>query len=613
MNDYLRNFIEHSGQVDSLLAAAVLWIGLAAIGSLFIGKDQPREAAPFLGWAVVSFVFTTFGVLTNIPFSYLALAMILPVLFGIGLAWRRKIGFLPGDILKMAVLAAPLILLVSAMIGSQWDEFTDWLMTPRLLLRTDAFPNRDNVHLSGALAAYPFGWHYIAYLASKIGGRFLENAGALINLFMLLTFGLISARLILAGSGRAYENISRGWGLYALGGLFATVLSTTFAQKVALTSYADVSTAAILGIAGLLGWRMLEAISDEQESIARRYAIQIGLLMMLLVNLKQSTVALFAIFVFALFLTGLRDPRIKITNLLRQLPWIIIPGIIIFLLWRHYVSMELSSSEMSVRPISQWYISYIPDILLRMLTVLSKKGAFLILFVVVVFFGVRAALRYRTPFDRLALLVALVFLGHNAFLLFAYVTTFGKFDALRVASYWRYNMQLGMLGVVFMSYGVGYAWKQYGEHRFDIRKLSWLPVLLMVVMPFVFANKLRFDRFQPTSHYRTVGADLGELLTMGDTLLVLDPKGSGESAAISRYELGGSDIYKMYVSLYQKPSFKSISQLISKYAFSHILIHSVTPDVTGVLRMELANDQSYLVRGSDKDGWQVVRAWPFPN
>lgn len=613
MNKYISNFIEHTGQVDSVLASAVLWIALAAIGSLFITKDQPREQAPFLGWAVVSAVFTAFGVLTKIPFTYLAVAIGFLAFAGGVYAWRRKVSFLPSGLLKMAILAAPLILLVSAMIGSQWDEFTDWLMTPRFLIQTDAFPTKDNVHLSGSLAAYPFGWHYINYLASKISGRFLENAGALINLFILLTFGLISARLILAGSENQNDKASPGWGLYALGGLFATVLSTTFAQKVALTSYADVGTAAILGIGGLLGWYLLEALAEQREDTARRYAMQLGLVMMLLVNLKQSTVALFAILVFAIVLVGIRDPRVRFFRLLKKLPWIILPPIIIFLLWRHYVSMELSSSEMGVRPISEWFFDIIPDILLRMFLVLSKKGAFLALFVVIVGFGIRALFNFRTPFDRLALLVALVFLGHNAFLFFAYIATFGKFDALRAASYWRYNMQLGMLGVVFMSYSAGYAWRNYGQGRFNIQKFSGVAIALMVLMPFAFANKLRFDRFQPTSHYRVVGAELGGFLTKGNSLLVLDPKGSGESAAISRYELGGSDIYKTYVSLYQKPSLKSISKLLRDHHFSHILIHSVTSDVTDALNLKLNMKTSYLVEADKSGGWRIVKSWPFPD
>ena len=603
MNDYVNNFIQHSGQVDSFLASAVLWIAFCAIGSLFIARGQAREAAPFLGWSVVSLIFTAFGVLTKIPFTYLAIGTaVLAVTAGVYSRYRKG-RFLPAGMLKMALLGAPLILLVSAMVGSQWDEFSDWLITPRLLLQTDTFPNKSNVHLSGSLAAYPFGWHYVTYLASQIGGRFLENAGALVNVFMLLTFGLISARLIREGMGRDDGFATPGWGMYAVGGLFAMVLSTTFAQKVALTSYADVATAATLGVGGLLSWTMLGALAAERETEARRYAMQIGLLMMLLVNLKQSTVVLFIILVFAILLTGLRDPYVKFPCLIRTLPWIIVPPVIIFILWRYYISTELPSSEMKMAPISEWLFQYIPEILQRMLLVLSKKGAFLALLIVILGFGIRAVLRFRTPFDSLALLIALVFLGHNTFLFFAYVSTFGKFDALRAASYWRYNMQLGMLGVVFMSYGLGVAWKNYGQGRFNIEKFAWISVALMVLMPFVFANKLRFDRFQPLPHYRAVGAEMNKLLLPGDRLTVIDPLGSGESGVIARYEMGGTTIFRNYIGLYQKPSLEMLTRHFLGGNYSHALVHSVTPDVTGALNLALDENNSHLLEVSYDRIW----------
>ena len=612
MNDYVSNFIEHGGQVDSFLASAVLWIGFAAIGSLFIARGEAREAAPFLGWSVVSVIFTGFGVLTKIPFTYLAIATAVLALVAGRYSMRREGGFLPAGMAKMAILAAPLLLLVSAMLGSQWDEFSDWLITPRLLLQTDAFPNRENVHLSGSLAAYPFGWHYVTYLASQLGGRFMENAGALVNVFMLLTFGLIAARLIGEGLRHDDQASAPGWGLVALGGLLATVLSTTFAQKVALTSYADVATAATLGVGGLFGWIMLGALAEGRDSEARRQAMHIGLLMMLLVNLKQSTVVLFLLLVGAIVLTGLRDPRIKWKNLVQSLPWMVVPPAIIFILWRYYITTELPRSEMNMLPFSEWLIAYIPDILQRMLLVLSKKGAYLALLIVIVGFGVRALLRLRTPFDRLALLVALVFLGHNAFLLFAYVTTFGKFDALRAASYWRYNMQLGMIGVVFMSYGAGLAWKNYLQGRFNIAKLGWIPVSLMLITPFIFANKLRFDRFQPIPHFRAVAVELNELLSKGDILTVLDPLGTGESAVIARYEMGGTEIYKSYLAVFHPLTVESVANHLLVGKYTHVLLHSVSPDVLGAVNMDLATGSSYLLENDAPGKWHVVRSWQVP-
>ena len=74
MNRYFENFIQHSGQIDSFLAATTVWIAFAAIGSLFLGRDKIIEAVPLYGWAVVSFALTALGVLKFIPFSTLGAA-----------------------------------------------------------------------------------------------------------------------------------------------------------------------------------------------------------------------------------------------------------------------------------------------------------------------------------------------------------------------------------------------------------------------------------------------------------------------------------------------------------------------------------------------------------
>ena len=158
------------------------------------------------------------------------------------------------------------------------------------------------------------------------------------------------------------------------------------------------------------------------------------------------------------------------------------------------MSEELPGREFAIRPLSGWLIEYIPEILTKMLVVLSKKGAYLALMIGVIRFGIRAIIRFRTPFDCLSVNVAAVFLGHNAFLLFSYVAAFGKQDALRAASFWRYNIQVGLLAVVFTSYGLGIAWKTWGADRFKGWRPAWLPIFLILIAPFVLANKLRFDR-----------------------------------------------------------------------------------------------------------------------
>lgn len=612
MDGYLGNFFEHPGQAVSFLSAAAVWLALSALGALVAGRERFQEATPLYGWAVVSFAFTVTGVFTPVPFTPLAALLGLLALFSCVVLVPRGDRILPPGSLRIALLALPLLLLVSAMVGSQWDEFSDWLMGPRLLLDIDTFPDNANKHRGGTLAAYPYGWHLISYLAGRLAGGLIENAGALVNVFLLLTFGLAAIRLLRHGVDEKTELALPGWGLIALGGLAATLLNPTFAQKVALTSYADVATAVCIGFGGVLGWTMLDALGRDARREAHRLAFQIGLVMLVLVNLKQATVVLFVLVVGAILLAGLRDPGIRFMDLLKTVPAMVIPGIVIYLVWRYYVSTALTGAELSVMPIDQWKIGLIPEIVWQMLVVLSKKGAYLALMAAAVFFAVRGLIRFQGPFDRLAIIVGAVFIGYNAFLLFAYVATFGEKDALRAASLWRYNMHLGLLGVAFAAYGLGLLWKARAPWGLRTARLQWLPVALMLIAPIIFADKLRFDRHPPVPHFRAVGAEVAGLLKPGDRLFVLDPKGSGESGVITRYELRNLGVYRGFFSAFHPQTVEGFRSIFQKQGFTHVLMHSSVPEMHQVLGMDLPAGNSYLMKSDGRGGWKVQHTWKRP-
>ncbi|MBC8268845.1 MAG: hypothetical protein H8E36_08860 [Rhodospirillaceae bacterium] len=614
MTDYFANFVQHGGQIDSFLASAILWVGFFAIGSFFIGTKGEKkvyEAAPFFGWAIINFVLTVLGVFGRFPFPIVAVGLGGIATVALIFAFKREQRLFPAGTVKIILLATPLLLLVSAMVGSQWDEFSDWLISPRLMLETGTFPTAADAHRGGTLAAYPYGWHFVTYLASLIAGRFLENAGALINVFMLLTFSFLSIRFIRTGLGQEDDISTPGWTLCAIGGLSTTLLNTTFVQKVALTSYADVATATVTGLSVVIGWYMLGALAEGKHREALKNALQIGLLMMLLVNLKQSTVVMAVIVVCAIGLAGLRDPKITIRDLFAMLPRMVIPAIFIFIVWRYYIGQELPAREMKMAAFSDWFFEYIPQILSRMLLVLTKKGAYLFLLVVIIGFGIRAMVKYRTPFDRFAIIAGAVFLGHNAFLFVAYLSSFGQYDALRAASYWRYNMQLGMIGVVFTTYGLGILWQKHIEGRAWPKRYSWLPVVLMIIAPFIFANKLRFDRHQPVPYFRVVAAELNDLLVSGNKVNVLDPKGSGESGIIARYELGRIGIYRGFLSIFHHPEKEVLRSDLNTNA-SHLLVHSLSPVVQEVLALDMDEKHSYLLENDRNGGWRIIKTWEKP-
>ena len=612
MENYLGYFLESGDQVVALAAAAVVWLGFTAIGAAVGGRRRLGEIDYLVGWSLVSFGFTFAGVFLRIPFTWLAAAAGFAAAVGAFMAWRRDRRLLPDGIGRIALLGLPFLIMVSAVQGSQWDEFTDWLVIPRYLLETDAFPSRDNPFSKAVFTGYPYSWHFVSYLVGRLAGGLIESAGALSNVILLFAYGLLMVRLMLTAAGRHPEAEPVRWSLAALAMLLVTLLNPTFAQKIVLTAYAETASAVAAGSALVLGWMVLEALAAREYDRARTLAWSMGLVLALLANLKQATLVLVVLIVLATAFVALRDRAVPLKRFVRLLGAMVLPTVAIYLAWRYHVATELTRGEMPLRPPGEWFIALIPQILAKMAIVLAKKGAYLALALAVIGFGVVGFWRARTSFDRLAALAALVMLGYNAFLLFAYLASFSKFDALRAASYWRYNMHLGGVVVAFAAYGGALLWRRWLSGRVRIARLAWLPVVLIIAAPFVFAPKLRFDREPMTRNFRVVGAAVAALAKPGDRIFNVDPHGSGESSAALTYELGERAGYAGQVSAFTRQASKAFRKALANPRTNALVLHTQLPDFATALGLTLPADRTYFLRRQADGAWRVVGSWPRP-
>lgn len=616
MSGYLSYFLVGLQQVSALGTVLVLWAALSALGGWLAGRQRMTEGDALYGWAAVAFIFTVLGVLFSLPFTYVAWGTLAVALAAIVVRMRRGGEIFSGPAIRAALVAAPLFIVASALEPSQWDEFSHWLPASRFLFLTDGFPGTGNpVTGTQMLYAYPFGWPLLTYMASRIAGHFVENAGALLNLFLLLSFGLMAVRVALSGAGRE-DAAGRGWALAAVAVLAGTLLNPTFSQKVVLTAYADTSTAVAVAFGAVLGWRTLGALAGGETGLARRLAWQFGLVMVVLVGIKQVNLTLFVILVFAVGLAGLRDPAVPWRGLVRQLPVAIIPGLAAYGLWRYHVATALADpvlfphAEATLMPFADWNVALIPQILLQMLVVASKKGVFFGVMAVAIFFAVRGFVRFRGPFDRLAIVVAGTFLGYNAFLLFVYVASFGAVDALRAVSYWRYNMHVGLLAGVFGAYAAGVLWQHFPQVRRRAAALGALAVMVAVGAPLAFPHKLRIDLEPPKPHFWAVATSLRGTLAAETPLFILDPLGTGESAVITRYRLNRHAV--PYFSAFHGDTAEAMGQFTSSLGpGARLLVHSVTPPARRALALELKENVSYLL-AKEGASWRILHRWPHP-
>ena len=622
MTAILDALIPSLAQIAGTAALVVVAAGFAVLGSWLAGPRRLVDGDMLYGWAATAALFTVAGSVRFIPFGAIALATLaLAIAAAAMLALRRRLPIDPA-LLRMLALGLPLILIVGAMTPTQWDEMTNWLPNARYLIENDAFPGPGLPPDPSVFPAYPYGLPIIVYLASGLAGHPVENAVALFNLLLLLSFGLLIARSFRGVLARpapdvrlprglaAPEEIGLGWGWCAFGALAVTVLNPTFVPKVVFTAYADSATAVALGFAAALGWTMLNALAEDRPAEARAAALQVGFAGTALVATKQVNLVLLVALAAMLALVALRDPAVRLRDLARLAPRALVLPIAVYAVWRLYVAFNIAGGEFSILPVGQWKLSLIPEILGRMAQIASKKGGYFALMFVAAGLGLRALRHPRGPFDRLAIIAGGLFVAYNGFLLFAYVAAFGQYEAENVLSYWRYNMHLGGVALLFATYAVALLWRRHVVPRWRPR-IGWVAIVLVVVAPIAFATKLRFDLDPRYLYARTTAAAIAGLLTPADRLVLIDPEDNGQYLVIMRYALHGSDSDAAEITAFAGVTPERLRATVDGARASHVWLYRPLPIIEPAFGVRLAPGSSYLLK---REGarWTALGASPHP-
>ena len=600
-------------QVVPIAVGVVLWLGLSSLGMIFTGKDRFPELNVFYGWAIASTLFTVIGVVFRHPFLVTSIGLAILAFAGGILAFvRKQTLFVPG-IWRILLLAMPLFVIAGAMEPSQWDEFSHWLPASKYLLAFNGFPNAvQPFNGPQMLAAYPYGWPILSYLSALIAGTFVPNIGGTLNLLLLFTITTLILRTAFHLADQGVKPVIT-WGFASSVILCSTLFNPTFIQKIVLTSYSDIGTAVSTAAVLLISYYYLEALAKENHMSPWSGAWQIALLLMLIVNLRQSNLVLLILFSLAVGFIAWRDPKIEFKRFLPQLPLILAPAIITYLAWRYHVYNEFANIrglEATFRPFDQWNIYEIPLILKQMIVVAAKKIGFFGPMSIAVYVAIVSIIKFNSSFGRIAILCAIGFLGYNAFLFLIYVGHFAQADALRVVSYWRYNTHVGILAVIFIVTGTVVFWsRRKGE--INVRRNFRIPaIILVLILPIVFSKKLRFDLEPPKPYYTLVAKSLIGKIPKQSKVFVMDPKGNGEAGVITRYYL---DQYGTpWLSAFQNPKPDVINQylaVVGKEDF--LLVHSIVPGLENSLTSRLHKNKSYLLKRNNT-GWKVLRSWDQP-
>ncbi len=603
-------FTPAAGQLAGFAALLVVCVGLFLIGKLLRRQNTLPEINLIAGWSTASLIMIVGTGLLKIDLRIITAILAAAAVFAAVRMFRRSAPDESSDLIRSMFLALPLLWLTAAMMISQWDEFTHWMPNARYLVEHNMLPGAGHPETTSNLPAYPHTLAFVVYLASTITGRLVENVSAIFSIVLMAFFAVMLGRLTRDAIADTQSVGKIGWTYCAIGALAITGLNPTFVPKIVFTAYADTPTMVLVGMLSVVMWMILNALADgEKGHSANALAWSFGLVAMAAVGTKQPNIVLCGLIVIGGLLVSLRDPNISLRAYLRLLPAIILPAVAIYIAWRLHVETNQIEGEFNFLRREDWMLDKIDEIAGRMLTIASKKGGYFGVMLLACLFGVRALWRIRSPFDRLSLIVAILFSGYIAFLLFVYVTAFGEYG-LVAPSFWRFNMHLGGACVAFGLYAAALLWRKFGAPRFR-QNLSWLVITLLLLAPLALSHKIRFDLHPPTVFVRDVSEQVVDSLPQNSRIVVLDVTGNGEFEVIARYVMSAKLSYEGYFTAGSRPTIANLRKFASDTAPEYMWIHVPTREVEQAFGVKLKLRHAHLVK---MDGSQatVVRSWPYP-
>jgi hypothetical protein len=513
-------WLDLAGWAGVLFAA----LALAGLGRIISGGRARPEAALVAGWGVAALVLTFWGVATPVS---LRLPAIVIAVAGIAAQLAPRLRLTRREwlsVLRIAVLALPLFLVLASARPAEPDTFLNLLPNAAYLYDHASFPAAGRAPAHSYLATAPYTLQFAAFLAGLVTPGFPANALIAFNLVLQLAAGLLLARL--ASRGGDDTDDAPSWGACALGLLLATALNPGFVPRYHLSGYGEPSVTVTLAFAAWFASRALRQIEA-----ARGAAVPLILLafaLAALVNIKQDSVALALALVVtaaALGLTGAAPGRA-----LASLALAALPAAVLYLAWRWYVLSHLPQGELALLPAARWQLGAVGEIVLNMLRTMAQKGFFYAVLLAAIgasfWHGRRAGPDLAA---RMGLLLAGSFVLYSAALVFAYVALFPGTMGSDAHSYFRYSTHLSLL---LMAALVLLLRDRVAPAVLRARFAPALAIALILACPVAFLRYLRFDLEPPALRVWRLAAQAAPLLPEGARVALVLPGDNGSVAAM---------------------------------------------------------------------------------
>ena len=512
--------------------AALVFLGL---GRLLAGARVAAEIALVCGWGGACFALTLWGIITPASLRIPALGLILLGAAGLVLPASR---FVAGEwlaLLRIFIVALPLLLVMASAQPSQPDTFYNLLPNAAYLSDHGFFPADDRPPAHSYIAGAPYNMQLASFVAAQVTGRFPPNAMIAFNLILQIVFGLLLARLVTGAEAEPAR--APDWRACALGYLLVFALNPGFVPRYDLSAYSEASVTVSIAVAGWLAAKIIDRAASGRG--ARRAAWLCALALAALVNIKQESVAL-AVGAAAggLAVAATVTPTAR-REALKLMLISALPAALLYLGWRGYVLAHFAAGELKLAPMAQWQVQALPLILTNMAKAIGGKGVFYAtLAASFVIFGLSLRQHGRDMATRTAGVLAGAFVVYNAALIFAYVALFPGEMGTDAHSYFRYSTHLSLLLMLTLLLQMRPIWRDAAWPGAAGWKRAGQAALLLalVASPVGFLSYLRFDLEEPQLRVRELTREAASRIS-GDKLGLLLPGDNGSVATVAETAL----------------------------------------------------------------------------
>jgi hypothetical protein len=574
-------------QWADLVPVLITWLVGAVL--LLLGTALSRRAAPEFrigaGWGALCLVLTAWGVFLpwslRIPAAALAVMALAAQLMPSRRLRRddwRAVG-------RLLLVTLPLWAVMAPVRPSQIDTFLNLLPNVLYLVDYGRLPTAWRPPSYSWFPAAPYNTQFLAFLGSLLDRDYPAPGMSLINVMLRLVAGLALARLL----ARTADAVPP-WRWVALGMLLVTLLDPGFVPRFHFSAYGENALAVTALLAACL---FLEG--------ERR--LELSLILAAMINTKQSGIGLVLAVAGAAVAADLMERRTRLRPLLQDTAIALLPAALLYAVWRYHAT-RAGVAELQPLAFGMWNWSSLPATVGSIVDAILEKPVYFAA-VGVVFAGFPWLLRRRgwSPATRFAAFFAAAFILYNGFLLATYVVHFSPDMSAEAHSYFRYNTHLSLLLVAALALAVR---ELVPSPRaiLHVRGAGAFAVVLALLAPVAFAERLRFDIAMPQPLVWNLANELRPYLKNGDRLALLAPDDDGDVGRLLANYLATVPPRRRRLAIlhHEDPTPQTLDQFAS--AGYDLAVITCTQQGLYGLPPEVA-----VLLWHDADGWHQVAAW----